>query len=298
MSSSAPSLLVSFCNFAHRPRPTGLLRVDTATWRSEWVDIGCGQFPRVSGTGICADEQFVYHVSIAEAEHATTLTVLNRASLEVVYVQDLAEVSDGHSVVRYGNGLVIASTGSDELVGYRLDGCHPVDAHVVWSPTHSGTDLHHLNSLAAIDGDLMCSAFGARSGDSWVTARDGYVFNVSRQTTVTNGLDQPHSVTWAAGELCVCNSALGTVQSTGRVIARLAGYSRGLAFTADAMYVATSLGRTPGIDAGAGRRFMNPSADGTLIGRCAVVRVPLDGGARLEIGLGFAGAEIYDLLVH
>jgi hypothetical protein len=297
-------VLVSIGNFGaarpdepEDPRPTCLLRLDVDSQHWRWVDVGCADEPLVAGLGICSDDRYVYHVSLAKTESNAILTVLDRGTLHVQHVQQLPEIADVHSIQRLGNELVVASTGTDEIVGYELDGYVASGGRVVWSPTGSGVDSHHINSLAVIEGRLFCSAFGSREGGSWTTAKNGYVHNVTGDTRVLDGLRQPHSVTFHDGHLYYCNSQEGTVNSAEDVVAHLVGYARGLAFGADGtIYAATSLSRRGTQTTDNTAEFLNLGDPGVLNGRCAVVKIP-PGGSRLEMGLSPAGYEIYDLLL-
>jgi hypothetical protein len=271
--------------------------MDVFTQRKEWIDVGIGQ-PLASGVGIGADEQYVYHICIANPNFGTYLTILDRQSLEVVHVQLLEEVVDGHSVVRFGDSLVVASTGTDEIVGYELQGFELGTAYVVWSPTGSGTDTHHINSLAIANCELLCSAFGPKEGDSWAATREGYVRNVTTDTVLLDGLQQPHSAFWHEGQLLVCNSLEGSVITDDGALAYLYGYARGLTFGLDGtMYAGTSLSRRrphsnddPGL-------FGNPNDPGTVHGQCAVIQMAPSGGHRLEMAMAPFGNEIYDIVV-
>ena len=290
-------LLISIQNVAADPRPSCLMRMDVTTQRKDWIEVGIGE-PLVSGLGICADDQYVYHVCIAESDFGTHLTVLDRQSLRVVHVQRLPEVVDGHSVARQGEELIVVSTGTDEIVAYRLHDFELGSARVVWTPTESGTDTHHINSLAVANGELLCSAFGPKDGDSWATTRTGYVLNVTTGNVLLGGLRQPHSANWNQGQLFVCNSLEGSVNTCEGVVAYLYGYARGLTFSPDGtMYAGTSLARRPieaSDDTGV---FRNPSDPGDLHGQCAVSQMAHIGGHRLEMALAPFGNEIYDIVV-
>jgi hypothetical protein len=292
-----PQLLVSITNVANRPRQSCLLRLDAVTQHGEWIDVGFGQL-LASGTGICADNEYIYHVFIANADFTSHLTIFDRHSLQVVHVQPLPEVVDGHSIVRSEQDLVVASTGTDQIIAYTLDGFELGEARVIWSPTDSGTDTHHINSLAVADGDLICSAFGPKEDDSWVTARNGYVCNISTDTEILDGLLQPHSAAWHDGQLFFCNSLEGSVNNQEGVVAYLFGYARGLTFGPDGtLYTATSLGRRPppaSEDIGV---FGNPGDEGELLGHCALVQMTEVGTNRLEKSMATFGNEIYDIVV-
>lgn len=292
-----PQLLISIANVASDPRPSCLLHMDVLTQRREWIEVGFGQL-LASGVGIHAGERYVYHVCIANADFSTHLTVLDRESLRVVHVQPLPEVVDGHSVVRYGDELIVVSTGTDEILGYQLQGPEVGHPRLVWTPTGSGTDTHHINSLAVANGELLCSAFGPKDDESWATARNGYIRNVTASTVVLDGLRQPHSATWHNDQLFVCNSLEGSVNTIDDVVAYLYGYARGLTFGPDGMmYAGTSLARRPPLASEDTALFRSPSDPGDLHGQCAVIRMAENGGHRLEMAIAPFGAEIYDIVV-
>ncbi len=289
-------LLVSICNVAANPRPTCLLALDLATGRRRWVDVGIGE-PLVTGTGLTADDGNVYHVSVTEMGFATKLTVLDRKTLAVRAVHALPEVADAHSIVLMGNEVCVASTETDEILAYPLRGDDVGPGRVLWAPTDSHTDTHHVNSLAVVDAELFCSAFGPRSGESWSTATNGYVRNVSSGHNVIEGLRQPHTVARHDERLYFCNSMLGTLNDADGVAGFFSGYTRGLAFAPNGtIYVGTSLARRPMVSPVEGDLFANPSGEGQLHGRCSVVEIA-PSGMRTEIGLAPMGTEVYDLLI-
>jgi Domain of unknown function (DUF4915) len=292
-----PQLLISIANVAADPRPSCLLHVDTATERTAWVDIGVGQ-PLASGTGIFADDLFVYHVCVVNPSFETYLVILDRQSLEVAHVQQLPEIADVHSIVRLGDELIIVSTETDQILAYSLDGLLVGAARQVWSPTNSGQDTHHINSLAVADGELFCSAFGPRDGDSWTTATNGYIRNVSAGVNVIGGLRQPHSATWNENQLYFCNSFDGSVNTSDSVVAYLYGYTRGLAFGPNGMlYTGTSRSRRPSQSTPANVQFANPGdQQGDVSGQCALVQMTVSGMNRLEFAMTAYGNEIYDIL--
>lgn len=292
-------MLISIMNVAANPKPSCLLLMDLTTKATEWVDVGLDCM-LASGLGIYDDDRYVYHVCIVnEDRFPTHLIVLDRHSCDVVHTQFLPEVVDAHSLVRFGDRLCIASTGTDEIVSYGLEGPRAVDPQVVWTPTGAASDMHHVNSLFVHEDELYCSAFGPRESElySWATAAEGYVRNVTRGETLIRGLRQPHSVVWETGRLYFCNSPLGTINRDDGVLAYLHGYSRGLAFGPGAtLYAGTSLGRRPARDENRVDVFDNLHDTGGIHGRCAVVELAPD-GLRTEIGLGHRGDEIYDLRI-
>ncbi len=292
-----PQLLISIANVASQPRPSCLLRLDSVTQCGEWVDVGLRE-PLASGVGICADERYVYHVCVTNADFGTHVIVLDRLSLQPVHVQPLPEIEDGHSVVKFKDELVVVSTGTDQVLAYSLDGTEVGCARVIWAPSDSGTDTHHVNSVTVADGELLCTAFGPREDESWYTARNGYIRNLTTGKLVTEGLRQPHSATWHDRQLFFCNSLEGTVNTTETVIAYLYGYSRGLAFDANGtVFAGTSLSRRPPSTVGDVGMFGNPSDEGELHGQCALIQMSETGVNRVETSMALFGNEIYDIFV-
>ena len=273
------------------------MRLDTSTLSKEYVDIGFGQ-DLASGLGIYADDRYVYHTYIAHLDFSSHLTVLDRATFDVLHVQALQGVIDGHSLCRIDDELVIASTGTDQILAYPMNGLELGTPRVVWSPTNSLEDTHHVNSLTYVDGELFCSAFGPKDGESWSTTRNGYVRNVTAGVTILEGLRQPHSATWHDGQLYVCNSIEGSVNAGNDPIAFVTGYARGLTFGPDGtLYAGTSLARRPTDSTSDTAVFRNPSDEGPLHGQCAVIHMTLAGTNRMEIAIPPFGREIYDILV-
>ena len=192
----------------------------------------------------------------------------------------------------------MASTGVDQILAYPIDGLALGPARVVWSPTDSGTDTHHINSLAVTDGKLFCSAFGPKENDSWTSVRNGYIYDVSTDNLVVGGLRQPHSATWHDDQLFFCNSLEGSVNAGLEVVAYLYGYSRGLSFGPDGqVYAGTSLSRRPPPQSDDTAVFRNPSDPGDLHGHCALIQMTERGTNRVEMTLATFGSEIYDILI-
>lgn len=288
-------MLISVCNVAANPRSSCLLLFQLDDQTGRWLDVGAGE-PLVSSAGICADERYVYHVSIAQADFATLLTVFDRASLAPVHVHRLSEVRDAHSITRHRDELLVVSTGTDSVVAYQVSDGTLGPARLAWTPTDSGTDTHHLNSIVSTPNDVLCSGFGPQENGSWAMPKNGYVRSIINDTVVVGGLRQPHSLVMHAGRLYFCNSQEGTVNVPDGEIAYLGGYSRGLAFAPDGTILAgTSLSRKPSQPADERPVFHNPNGPGDIYGRCAVHLIPQDGGALAAASLQTFANEIYDL---
>jgi uncharacterized protein (TIGR03032 family) len=163
-----------------------------------------------------------------------------------LYLHELAYVGG----VLHGNAV-----GQNAVV--RLD---RERAERVWWPkaieTGDGPDFARnylqLNSIAA--GASVESSFFSASADRISSRRPGHrnfpvdrrgvIFSGRTREPVVSGLTRPHSARLRAGELWVDDSGYGTlgVAAGGRleVVARLPGWTRGLAFHGDVALVGTS----------------------------------------------------------
>lgn len=294
-------LLISLCDVVNTYRTSALLKMHIPTRRLQWVDLGYTRPAVVSGKGMAMNDEYLFHVSLVASEEnkvRTHLLVLSREDLRLVHEQVLSGVHDGHSIVVDGDRICVASTGTEQLVAYTLDGVEASGPVVIWSPTGAERDTQHVNSIALHDGSLLASAIGSRVQGSWAAAQHGYVVDVASGETVVTGLSHPHSLTSHDGRLTFCNSQFGSLNDADGPINHFAGYARGLAYAADGTtYVGTSVGRRPRNDPLRGQgAFHNPWTGGEPVGRCAVVELRPD-GLRTEIGLTHLGSEIYDLML-
>lgn len=297
---AAQRLLISICNVAANPRPSCLLRWDRASTECRLVDVAAKEM-LVSGAGICVDDRFVFHVSITLEGFDSLLSVLDRETLQPVSVTRLDAVRDAHSLVRFGDELFVASTGRDEVVAYEIGADGSVGrSRVVWSPTSSGTDAHHLNSLAVFEGEVVASAFGPMERGSWAQPKNGYISSVTSGTVLVSGLRQPHSLCPAGSDLLFCHSQEGTVNRPDSEIVYLAGYTRGLTTSPDGgLLAATSRGRKPSQPADDRPVFLNPTDPGQSTSGSASVFEFWPGSDRTPeraLDLSWWADEIYDII--
>ncbi|HMP07391.1 MAG TPA: TIGR03032 family protein [Lacipirellulaceae bacterium] len=114
----------------------------------------------------------------------------------------------------------------------------------------AGEDRCHLNGLAMRDGRpaLVTMMAETNVAAGWRERKEstGLVMDLPSQQAVTRGLAMPHSPRWRDGRLWVLNSGCGTLEvvdsRTGQrdVVAKLPGYTRGLAFCGPAAFVGLS----------------------------------------------------------
>ena len=285
-------LAVSFCNIG---RPSGELFavIDPASGDIRSLDLE-GNLAD-SGLGLAQDEYLLYAACARELE--SCLAVFEKPFFKLRRFVSLPGVIDVHSICLAGQNVVVVSTGTDEVVAVDLSSETP-KSEVLWRPSLSRTDTHHLNAVAYASEHLLCSGFGRKAGERWSSARDGYVYDLTLGRVVASGIVHPHSIVEYEKTLYFCESSLSVLRTIGSPIASLDGYVRGLAFPGDGTcFVGSSVGR---YDPLIPQQVSNPADPGQLIGRCGIYRIRIEQGApeedRSAMDLSNFGNEIYDLL--
>ncbi|HEX5446667.1 MAG TPA: TIGR03032 family protein, partial [Pirellulales bacterium] len=123
-----------------------------------------------------------------------------------------------------------------------------------WQPPFvrelAGEDRCHLNGLALVNDRPAYVTAMAESNEpaGWrpTKATSGCLIDVSSGETVVRGLSMPHSPRVHGGRLWVLNSGCGALELADRqsgkheVVARMPGYTRGLAFCGDYAFIGLS----------------------------------------------------------
>jgi acetolactate synthase-1/2/3 large subunit len=161
----------------------------------------------------------------------------------VVTYRRVDELSDPHDVLWHDGRLVVVASSANAILWLDDAG------RLVRRWTADGTgDAWHLNCLE-VDGDrLLCCAFGRFTTHRGWTAPGatdgaGIVFDVASGETVIGGLTNPHHPRRLDGRWLVCDSGKGGLavydHQTGERLADVAlgGFSRGLAYDDDLVYV-------------------------------------------------------------
>ena len=172
---------------------------------------------------------------------------------DAVYVPRASVVTGDVRVhdVAYANGhLVFVNTRFSALCG--LDGQHSFVP--VWRPPFvtelAPEDRCHLNGLCVADGHVRFVTVLGRTNEAggWRAnkAAGGCILEVPSGRVVSEGLSMPHSPRWHDGRLWVLESGKGEIgvvdATTGRVqtLAKLPGFTRGLAFAGPFAFVGLS----------------------------------------------------------
>lgn len=296
-------VLLSLCNVQLRRAPMlALLDLDTSDVSTVILPEALANSQGV--TGLALSEAFLFVAvpivegagSDAQPEHSS-LFVFDRHDLTLRTRYVFERGIDVHSLWVEGDRLWAVSTGTDELLQLVLDDAEVRSESVVWRPEPDGprADVHHLNTVARVSGDLLVSGFGPRTGERLRTANDGFVVRVEDGRRLASGIDQPHSLAEVAGALVICESRRMSVRRLdGEKSLRLSGYTRGLCVADDSLLVGVSRGRlgSQGDDI-----TENPGDPGEIAGSCAIVRCRPDSlEVEAVVDTAWLGMEIYDLL--
>ena len=162
-------------------------------------------------------------------------------------------VREPHALL-WSRGLLHAVSTSDNSI-VSLDAMGRT--RDVWKAPGDG-DCWHLNSLTVHGGQLVASAFGRFSHHrEWAENERrhgaGIVFETGTGREILGGLSCPHDPTFIDGSWIVCNSAERAVvrfDTGGEEIARvdLDGWTRGVAWDSESLFVGVSAHRMLGDD--------------------------------------------------
>ncbi|MGZ6792931.1 MAG: DUF4915 domain-containing protein [Mycobacteriales bacterium] len=297
-------LLVSCCNLP-RPGATSLFDVGVVDGSVRPVPMTCASGDVASGVGLIRRGDEIWHVHL-DSTMSAHLARFRADTLEMVGDHELPGVRDAHSLCATPDGMAVVSTGTDEVVGFAWDGRRLTPTGPLWAASEAGVDTHHLNSVGWWRGALVCSGFGPKADQTWASASEGYVVDVSTGRRLVEGLYHPHSVTELDGRLAVCDSSTGRAlllpapgaedvmhAADGSVLGHVDAYVRGLAVdSSGTMYLGTSMGRRRSKSTGV---VLNPADEGTPLGAAGVWRLA-DGALTQLCSLEAVASEVYDLL--
>lgn len=283
-------LLISFCNAPSAGSAlAGVLDVQSETL----VTILQASAQVSSACGLAQNESYVFAACSGGDE--SYVYIFEKDLFTLVEVLPLEGARDVHSICLDGTAVIAASTGTDEILRFSLDG---QVAEVLWRASETRGDTHHLNAVAWHGEHLPCSAFGIKAGTKWHTARNGYVTDVSSGgNIIRGGIYHPHSLFSLGDSIAYCESSLARVHLSSNGFADMAGgYIRGLAFTPQGMfYAGSSVGRT---SVETPNEILNPADPGELHGRCEVRIWSMEPRQPCGlIDLSQFGNEIYDLMI-
>jgi hypothetical protein len=210
----------------------------------------------------------------SQAGEAAQLLVYHADGLE--QHKKLEGLGDAHHLACNGDEHVIVSTATNSLVWLS-----PQNGMRTWKAPGEG-DCWHLNSVTLRGSEAFVCGFGRFSEpQGWRShAKDGsgIVFELRSGTDVLTGLDCPHHPVFLDSKWIVCNSAKHEIlqyEGSGTTLEcrlDLGGWTRGLAFTDDLLFVGLSASRhdpSPGAADGASIAVLS-RRDWAVLDRIAV----------------------------
>lgn len=226
------------------------------------------------------------------------VAALQKGNLSPIYYQELPEVKDGHSILAINDCLYVVSTGTDEVVCYDILERSLENPRTIWCASDTKTDTHHINSIVEKNGEILVSAFGPKAGQLWSTASNGYIYNITTNSLVIEGIYHPHSLNVWDGKIYYSDSHRNSLCVVGQknAIFDLYGYTRGVSWLAnDLVCMATSIGRRISKSTGL---IANSADPGEPAGECSLLLGNVSEQKILgKIDLAWFGPEIYDVLV-
>ncbi len=298
-------ILVSFCNLRSLPgrHALGLLNSNTMNFRMIKLP---PEIPKSIGMmGLAQSSRHVFvglQVSggTKSAFSPPGLLVFDRKDFTLVNHYVFKEVRDIHSLClsQDEHNLYVVSTGTDEVIILKLNGAAVLEERIFWRPEGQNyrQDINHINCIYEWEGDLVVSGFGEKSEkEEWNSARSGFISNISQNKIIVSGIEHPHSFVDLNGRLAYCESKKRQVCILNEeCIANLSGYSRGLCYTDDKLFIGTSASRKFSKSTRKMNRPMGLGSDG---GACTVSRFSTkDFKIEKTVSLKNYSEEIYDLL--
>ena len=295
-------MLVSFCNLTSPTiHPVLCLRIPRDLKNPiDYAPITLGYpEPVRDARGLASNGQKIFilfsRFIASENENKYYLAILRQHDLSPLSYQELTEVKDGHSIFATKKNIYVLSTGTDQVLRYDIleDGVH--NSQVIWRASDAQIDTHHINSIIEMNGELFISAFGPKTGILWSSASNGYIYNVSRQTFVKEGIYHPHSLSERNGNLYYCESSRQLFCSLDTSLFEMDGYTRGGAWLSDELVcITSSIGRRVSKSTGL---VANPSDPGDVAGRSSLVIGNVNTRKVIvEVDLSWMGPEVYDVL--
>lgn len=152
---------------------------------------------------------------------------------------------DFHDILYHENRLYLVSTGTNEVISLTKEG---EEIKRYSYPGHN--DSWHINCLGIWDGRVVLSAFGefdSMRGYKHNSLHRGFVIDLESGTKLWEYLSQPHTPAQWGNKYYICNSESKQVLIKDRAAnvqcLQFDGYTRGIAFGDEFMYIGLSQSR-------------------------------------------------------
>jgi uncharacterized protein (TIGR03032 family) len=205
---------------------------------------GVRKIDHLATHGLALQGGLLYRVVSDQSSATLSGDLLTYDSSGVVRYDRLDGVISPHDVMPQADRVLISSSINNAVHQILSDG----SKGILWQ-ANVPADSWHLNCLTEFDGELYATAFGKfnqfRAWSQDRLAPTGLLFHIPSGETILSSLTQPHTPRRLDGAWIVCNSALNELamyDDRGAKLqsVQLAGYTRGLAYDENYIYVGES----------------------------------------------------------
>lgn len=226
-----------------------------------------------------------------------TLFVIYNKDFSIANSFRIKHVSNQHSFCVYQGKLLTVSTGFDEIVELCLDEKYNLVGYSsFWKhPKNSKkSDLFHINSIASKKDNIYITCFGTppfEKGD--IKRISGKVINIVTDQIIVENLYHPHSSIFIDENFMACESGTEMIFDLQKKYF-IGGYTRGIAFSENNLYVGSSGKRLRSRSQGT----FNVGWGETILDSRSFINIVSREGNHVEkkIDLSQYGNEIYELL--
>lgn len=293
--------IISFCNQTSSPN-FSLCGLNINNLKGMWFDLtefSLNTKNLFSGVcGIIIVNEFLIFAMQSQNPHIIIMEIKTNTIHKII---PLKKCKDVHSLVYHENHIFIVSTGTNEIYRIYFNEMEHGNEELYWHypGTSNNKDDVHLNGLTIDNKNFIASCFGPRAADGSFTKDKGSIFYLNGPV-LKSGLAQPHSP-------IVSNKKLIFAESWAKKVyiylknnnnyweeqncIKLDGYTRGLTFNNENLYVALSVSRHIS-------RSQNIQIDDLLkSSEAKLVHIDLKHGTiQKEFDLIPYGREIYDII--
>src|SRR5262245_36747516 len=197
------------------------------------------KFAKISSQGPTHAERFMGVattaaglLAVAGSSETAFLATFDRDLVQTGW-HELPGVSDPHSIVFESAFLFVVSSGTNEVIRYRLTDNGPTNPVVVFSV--SSDEPQHFNGLVRLGDSVVLSAFGTSAREAPTSSNTGYLVDTVTRVLLRTGLDQPHTPYTHCGELIFCESRPSRLYRGEQVSTVAGAYLRGLTIAPDGL---------------------------------------------------------------
>lgn len=169
-------------------------------------------------------------LAVASSKEQAFLATFDQR-LEQTGWHEITGTRDPHALMVEGEHLWVVSTGTNEVIRYRLTETGLAEAESVFR--HPADDPQHFNDIVRHGDLVILTAFGVSAAASRSALTTGYLIETTQRRLIKSGLDHPHSPFSYKGTLFFCESRPARIWKADQSLAELSGFARGLVIASD-----------------------------------------------------------------